>query len=79
MDQLALLMARTHFSISTDETRAHVNSALFEWSGDRVRMVTTDGHRLSKMEANCWQITDFWWRAINSWATAPARVDLPVP
>lgn len=50
VETLALLMARTHFSISTDETRAHVNSALFEWSGDRVRMVTTDGHRLSKME-----------------------------
>ena len=51
VDQLALLIARTHFSISTDETRAHVNRALFEWAGDRVRMVTTDGHRLSKMEA----------------------------
>jgi DNA polymerase-3 subunit beta len=44
------LIARTHFSISTDETRAHLNSALFEWDGDVVRMVTTDGHRLSKME-----------------------------
>jgi DNA polymerase-3 subunit beta len=51
VDLLALLIARTHFSISTDETRAHVNSALFEWAGERVRMVTTDGHRLSKMEA----------------------------
>ncbi|MEZ4310735.1 MAG: DNA polymerase III subunit beta [Polyangiaceae bacterium] len=51
VELLSLLMARTHFSISPDETRAHVNSALFEWSGDRVRMVTTDGHRLSKMEA----------------------------
>jgi DNA polymerase-3 subunit beta len=51
VELLSLLMARTHFSISVDETRAHVNSALFEWSGDRVRMVTTDGHRLSKMEA----------------------------
>jgi DNA polymerase III subunit beta len=51
VDLLSLLIARTHFSISSDETRAHVNSALFEWSGDRVRMVTTDGHRLSKMEA----------------------------
>jgi len=47
---LSELIARTHFSISTDETRAHLNSALFEWDGDRVRMVTTDGHRLSKME-----------------------------
>jgi DNA polymerase-3 subunit beta len=44
------LIAKTHFSISTDETRAHLNSALFEWDGDIVRMVTTDGHRLSKME-----------------------------
>lgn len=47
---LAQLIARTHFSVSTDEARAHVNSALFEWAGDVVRMVTTDGHRLSKME-----------------------------
>lgn len=51
VDLLRTLIGRTHFSISPDETRAHVNSALFEWSGDRVRMVTTDGHRLSKMEA----------------------------
>lgn len=50
VEHLALLMARTYFSISSDETRPHVNSALFEWAGDRVRMVTTDGHRLSKME-----------------------------
>lgn len=51
VDLLARLINRTYFSISTDETRAHVNSALFEWSADRIRMVTTDGHRLSKMEA----------------------------
>src|SRR5260221_278238 len=50
LDLLAKLILRTHFSISTDETRAALNSALFEWDGDRVRMVTTDGHRLSKME-----------------------------
>jgi DNA polymerase-3 subunit beta len=49
-DALATLIARTHFSISTDDTRLHLNSALFEWDGNRVRMVTTDGHRLSKME-----------------------------
>lgn len=48
---MAKLISRTHFSVSTDETRPQINSALFEWSGDRVRMVTTDGHRLSKMEA----------------------------
>ena len=50
VEALATLIARTHFSISTDDTRLHLNSALFEWDGNRVRMVTTDGHRLSKME-----------------------------
>lgn len=50
VEALQELIAKTHFSISTDETRAHLNSALFEWDGDVVRMVTTDGHRLSKME-----------------------------
>jgi DNA polymerase-3 subunit beta len=47
---LARLIAGTYFSISTDDTRLHLNSALFEWDGEQVRMVTTDGHRLSKME-----------------------------
>ncbi len=50
VEVLQQLIGKTHFSISTDETRAHLNSALFEWEGDLVRMVTTDGHRLSKME-----------------------------
>ena len=50
VEVLQQLISKTHFSISTDETRAHLNSALFEWDGDVVRMVTTDGHRLSKME-----------------------------
>lgn len=49
-DVLSTLIGTTHFSISPDETRAALNSALFEWDGDWVRMVTTDGHRLSKME-----------------------------
>jgi DNA polymerase-3 subunit beta len=47
---LGQLITRTIFSISTDETRAHLNSALFECDNGLVRMVTTDGHRLSKME-----------------------------
>jgi DNA polymerase III subunit beta len=51
VELLSLLISRTHFSISSDETRPHVNSGLFEWVGDRVRLVSTDGHRLSKMEA----------------------------
>ncbi len=49
-DVLAALIGHTQFSISPDDTRPNLNSALFEWQGDRVRMVTTDGHRLSKAE-----------------------------
>lgn len=49
-DALSDLIARTHFSIATDDTRPHLNSALFQWEGSTVRMVTTDGHRLSRME-----------------------------
>lgn len=48
---LARLIAGTHFAISADETRPHVNAALMQWERDRVRMVSTDGHRLSKVEA----------------------------
>ena len=40
----------TSFSISHDETRAHINGALFQGDGKVLRMVTTDGHRLSKVE-----------------------------
>ena len=47
---LATLISGTHFSISNDETRPHLSSALFESEGEWVRMVTTDGHRLSKTE-----------------------------
>lgn len=47
---MSRLIAGTYFSISSDETRLHLSSALFEMEDNRVRMVTTDGHRLSKME-----------------------------
>ena len=33
VDALSNLIAGTYFSISTDETRLHLNSALFEWDG----------------------------------------------
>jgi DNA polymerase-3 subunit beta len=36
--------------MSTDDTRPHLAGALFEGDGKVVRMVTTDGHRLSKAE-----------------------------
>lgn len=44
------LIALTHYSMSNDETRPHLAGALFEGDGKLVRMVTTDGHRLSKAE-----------------------------
>ncbi len=47
---MSRLIASTHFSISSDETRLHLSSALFELEDNRLRMVATDGHRLSKME-----------------------------
>jgi len=49
-DAVGDLIARTHFSMSTDDTRPHLAGALFEGDGKVVRMVTTDGHRLSKAE-----------------------------
>jgi DNA polymerase-3 subunit beta len=50
VDTLSRLIGSTFFSVSTDDTRPHLNSALFEWDKTVVRMVTTDGHRLSKIE-----------------------------
>ncbi|MFW6050626.1 MAG: DNA polymerase III subunit beta [Myxococcota bacterium] len=44
------LIALTQYSMSTDDTRPHLAGALFEGDGKVVRMVTTDGHRLSKAE-----------------------------
>ncbi|MFW5875685.1 MAG: DNA polymerase III subunit beta [Myxococcota bacterium] len=44
------LIALTQYSMSTDDTRPHLAGALFEGDGKVARMVTTDGHRLSKAE-----------------------------
>jgi len=45
------MIDRTIFSISTDETRSNLNGAFCEETGEgKVRMVTTDGHRLSLVE-----------------------------
>jgi DNA polymerase-3 subunit beta len=50
VDDLSDLISLTSFSMSTDDTRPHLAAALFEMSGKTLRMVTTDGHRLSKAE-----------------------------
>ena len=49
-DELGRLIALTQYSMSSDDTRPHLAGALFEGDGKAVRMVTTDGHRLSKAE-----------------------------
>lgn len=45
------MIDKTIFSISSDETRSNLNGALLHESGEAaVRMVTTDGHRLSLVQ-----------------------------
>ncbi len=49
--ELRHLIERTAFSISTDDTRTGLNGAAIEDRGEgRLRMVATDGHRLSLAE-----------------------------
>lgn len=44
------MIDRTLFSVCNDETRFHLNGIFFESNGTVSRMVSTDGHRLSKVE-----------------------------
>lgn len=44
------MIERTLFSVCNDETRFHLNGVFFESNGETARMVSTDGHRLSKVE-----------------------------
>jgi len=50
-DLLERLIRRTIYSVSTDETRPALNGALFQIRDGELRVVATDGHRLSK--ASC--------------------------
>jgi len=53
VDELRRMIERTAFSISTDDTRTGLNGASLELiEGDRIRMVATDGHRLSLAEGS---------------------------
>ena len=47
---LSDLIGLTQYSMSHDDTRPHLAGTLFEGDGKVIRMVTTDGHRLSKAE-----------------------------
>jgi DNA polymerase-3 subunit beta len=48
-ETLGALIGKTLFSVSTDEARLNLNGALFECDGKRATMVSTDGHRLTKV------------------------------
>jgi len=41
------MIGKTFFAISTDEMRANLNGVYLELKGDRIGMVSTDGHRIS--------------------------------
>jgi DNA polymerase-3 subunit beta len=50
---LSEMIEKTIYSVSTDETRYHLNGVYFEFQGDGrdvYRMVATDGHRLSMVD-----------------------------
>lgn len=49
-DNLSAFLDSVTFSVSTDETRLHLNSLLLESQGDLLRAVSTDGHRLTVVE-----------------------------
>jgi DNA polymerase-3 subunit beta len=44
------MIERTFFAVSNDETRYNLNGVFFEPSGESLRLVATDGHRLSLSE-----------------------------
>jgi DNA polymerase-3 subunit beta len=48
---LALMISKTVFSISAEESRFTLNGALLHLKGDSAVMVATDGHRLAYVEA----------------------------
>src|SRR5512144_1653094 len=47
---LQKLISHTAFAVSTEESRPILNGVLWELRPDLMRMVATNGHRLSKME-----------------------------
>ncbi len=50
-EALKELIDRTRFSVSTDESRPNLNGVFFRCMGEgRIRVVSTDGHRLSQGE-----------------------------
>lgn len=48
---LARLIDKTRFAISTEETRYYLNGIYMHAAGDKLRFVATDGHRLALAES----------------------------
>jgi DNA polymerase-3 subunit beta len=48
--ELLDMIERTQFAVSTDETRYNLNGVFFEPAAEALRLVATDGHRLSLAE-----------------------------
>lgn len=63
---LADLIDKTAFSVSDDEARVNLNGALLESDGKTATMVSTDGHRLTKLSL-----------AIDGTPTLPRGVIIP--
>ncbi|MBN22108.1 MAG: DNA polymerase III subunit beta [Bdellovibrionaceae bacterium] len=56
VDSLVEMIDRTSFAVSTDATRYHLNGVFFEQIENNVmRMVATDGHRLSFVDKEVFQ------------------------
>jgi DNA polymerase-3 subunit beta len=50
--ELHKLISHVAFAVSTEESRPILNGVLWELRKDRMRMVATNGHRLSRMEVS---------------------------
>ena len=49
-NDLKELIERTHFAMANQDVRYYLNGLLLEFRGDRLRAVSTDGHRLAQAE-----------------------------
>ena len=49
------LIERTHFAMANQDVRYYLNGLLLEFRGQRLRAVSTDGHRLAQAEAGLQQ------------------------
>lgn len=55
---LARMIRKTQFAVSTDETRTALNGIFFEAKGGTLTLVATDGHRLACVSHRCEALTE---------------------